>query len=406
MTVSVTPSAALPGGFELGNATTTVTITDDDASPVLAPLADVTVTAGEEVAITAAATDEDGDTVSYAWSRKAGETAPPLPQGTALDQAKLAFTPTAAGVYTMTVTADDGHGNTATEEVTVTVTVGAPATVSVPATLQVAEGTDSNAVVTVTASRAFGEAVTFNVSYGGTATAEGDYDAVGTVTFNATDTSKDIRIPLTDDHLDEDNETMTVSVTPSAALPGGFALGNATTTVTITDDDASPVLAPLAAVSVAKFETVDITASATDADGDTLSYRWSRADATPGDSNYYCYTYVQDGGVWSTTELGGQRLRFTPATAGSCNMSVTVDDGHGNTASRTVVITVSNQQVSRPNRPTGLVAQPADGEVTLTWDDPSNTSITGYQLRQKPQGGRWGSWTPIQALGQRPSATR
>ena len=155
-------------------------IVDDDAAPVLAALADVTVTAGEEVAITAAATDADGDTIRYTWSRKATESTPALPQGTALNQARLAFIPTAAGVYTMTVRADDGYGNTATEDVTVT--VGAPATVSVPATLQVAEGTDSNAVVTVTASRAFGEAVTFNVSYGGTATADGDYEAVGTVT--------------------------------------------------------------------------------------------------------------------------------------------------------------------------------------------------------------------------------
>ena len=386
---------ALAGGGEKTSAVGV--IVDDDAAPVLAPLADVTVTAGQAVNITAAATDADGDSLSYTWSRKATESTPALPQGTALNQAKLTFTPTAAGVYTMTVRADDGHGNTATEEVTVT--VGAPATVSVPATLQVAEGTDSNAVVRVTASRAFGEAVTFNVSYGGTATADVDYDAVGTVTFNATDTSKDITIPLTDDHLDEDNETMTVNVTPAAVLPGGFELGNATTTVTIVDDDASPVLASLAAVSVAKFETVDITASATDADGDTLSYRWSRADATPGDSNYYCYTYVQNGGVWSTTELGGQRLRFTPATAGSCNMSVTVDDGHGNTASSTVVIAVSNQQVSRPARPTGLAANSGNGEVTLSWDAPNDTSITGYQLQQKAKGKSWGAWTGIQGAG-------
>ena len=713
---------ALAGGGEKTSAVGV--IVDDDAAPVLAALEDVTVTAGQAVNITAAATDADGDTVSYTWSRKATESTPALPQGTVLNQAKLAFTPTAAGVYTMTVTADDGYGNTASEEVTVTVgapvipapakptgfqasggnrqvtltwdnpgnanitkyqvqqnsgawvdisgsnakttshtvtgltngttyrfkiraVAGAvegaasdelsatptvvvmaprltvtpqhggdscplaslewtvantdsralvenadsitgwainyrfklggnweqwlrlpqlapplgpsnaetrsrvvmacvgngdqmqfrvravgqrqgkgkvsgpwsnvetatfttdhtsvpdapkptglkasagnqqvtlswsqprysirswqvqqkagsnnygdwvdisgsdaattshtvtgltngtlytfriravrgksksvtdktiyrkqlspssdevsatpgPATVSVPATLQVTEGTDSNAVVRVTASKAFGEAVTFNVSYGGTATADVDYDAVGTVTFNATDTSKDITIPLTDDNLDEDNETMTVSVTPAAALPGGFELGNATTTVTITDDDASPVLADMAAVSVAKFQTVDITAAATDADGDTLSYRWSRADATPGDSNYHCYLYVQDGEGWSTTELSGPRLRFTPATGGSCNMSVTAADGYGNTASKTVVITVSNQQVSRPNRPTGLVAQPADGEVTLSWDDPGDTSITGYQLRQKPEGGRWEAWTPIQGAG-------
>ena len=109
----------LAGGGE--NTSAVGVIVDDDAAPVLAALADVTVTAGEDVAITAAATDADGDTIRYTWSRKATETTPALPQGTALDQARLTFTPTAAGVYTMTVTADDGHGNTATEDVTITV---------------------------------------------------------------------------------------------------------------------------------------------------------------------------------------------------------------------------------------------------------------------------------------------
>ena len=75
-----------------------VTIADDDAAPVLEAIEGVTVTAGQEVDITASATDADGDTISYAWSRKAGETTPALPQGTALNQAQLTFTPTAAGV--------------------------------------------------------------------------------------------------------------------------------------------------------------------------------------------------------------------------------------------------------------------------------------------------------------------
>ena len=39
-----------------------VTIVDDDAAPVLEALEDVTITAGEEVDITASATDADGDT--------------------------------------------------------------------------------------------------------------------------------------------------------------------------------------------------------------------------------------------------------------------------------------------------------------------------------------------------------
>ena len=107
----------------LANATATGTISDDDASPVLAAMADRTLAAGQAVDLTASATDGDGDSVSYAWARKAGENTPALPEGTALNQARLRFTipATATGRYTMTVTASDGNGNTDSEEVVITV---------------------------------------------------------------------------------------------------------------------------------------------------------------------------------------------------------------------------------------------------------------------------------------------
>ena len=50
-----------------------------------------------------------------------------------------------------------------------------------------------------------------------------------------------------------------------------------------------------------------------------------------------------------------------------------------------------------PARPTGLAATPGDGSVTLTWDDPSDASITGYeyQSRQAPPAPGWGEWTAV-----------
>ncbi len=35
-----------------------------------------------------------------------------------------------------------------------------------------------------------------------------------------------------------------------------------------------------------------------------------------------------------------------------------------------------------PAKPTGLTATPGDGEMTLTWNDPSNSSITEYEYAQ------------------------
>ena len=233
------------GGFTITDPTATGTITDDDHAPVLTTIAPQTAAVGVMFSVTATATDEDDVTISYRWSRKAGEVTPALPDGTALNEAMLSFRPTAIGTYTMMVTASDPHGNSSEpQEVSITVSAR-PATVSVPNTLSVREGTDENATVTITTTRAFGQEVTFNVSYRGTAVGAAepsgmddyDNDAVTSVTFGASDTRKDIVIPLYDDSEEEDDKTILVTIAPAAALPDGFSLTNATTTVTISDDD-------------------------------------------------------------------------------------------------------------------------------------------------------------------------
>ena len=46
--------------------------------------------------------------------------------------------------------------------------------------------------------------------------------------------------------------------------------------------------------------------------------------------------------------------------------------------------------------PTGLAAKPGDAQVKLTWDDPSDDTITGYDYQQKKEGdAAFGSWTTI-----------
>ncbi len=110
----------------IGAATATGTILDDDSSPVLASIADRTVGVGQTVDITAAATDGDSDPITYSWTRESSEASPPIPGGTALNQARLTFTATAPGTYTMTVTASDGNGNSDTEEVVVAVRQAGP----------------------------------------------------------------------------------------------------------------------------------------------------------------------------------------------------------------------------------------------------------------------------------------
>ena len=372
-TVTIAAAATLPDGFSLGNATTVVTITDDDSTPVLQSIEDVTLKQGQAVDITAAATDADGDTVTYTWSRKGGETSPAIPGGTGLAAARLNFTPPGTGTYTMTVTASDGT-NEATEEVIITVSNAN--VVQVPERVPVDEG-DGNAVVRITTAEAFGQAVTFNVTYGSTSStsdndatgaanpASGDYDndAVTSVAFGASDTSKAIEIPVTDDDLDEENETFEVTIAAAATLPSGFQLARATTVVTINDDDTTPVLQPIEDVTLKQGQAVDITAAATDADGDTVTYTWSRKTSETSPA------------IPGGTSLTAARLNFTPPGTGTYTMTVTASDG-ANEATEEVVITVTTANVVQVPERVPVAEGAGNAVVPITTTEAFGQAVT------------------------------
>ena len=50
-----------------------------------------------------------------------------------------------------------------------------------------------------------------------------------------------------------------------------------------------------------------------------------------------------------------------------------------------------------PAAPTGLTATAGDQSVTLAWNDPADSTITGYEYRTRYAGVAWGDWTAISA---------
>ncbi len=56
-------------------------------------------------------------------------------------------------------------------------------------------------------------------------------------------------------------------------------------------------------------------------------------------------------------------------------------------------------QTPTPTAPTGLTATAGKGSVTLTWDDPSNSSITRYEYRMRWTGVGWQGWVAIPNSG-------
>ena len=146
------------------------------------------------------------------------------------------------------------------------------------------------------ASAAEGDAVAFTVSLsaassrqvtvdyatsGGTATSGTDFTAEsGTLTFAANETSKTVSVATTDDSVDEDDETFTLTL----SSPANATLGDATATGTINDNDESLPAVGVSDAGAAEGDAVAFTVSLSAASSRqvTVQYATSGGTATSG----------------------------------------------------------------------------------------------------------------------------
>jgi hypothetical protein len=180
----------------------------------------------------------------------------------------------------------------------------------------------------VTLSAASGKTVTVNyAATGGTATSPADYAISGTqLTFNPGVTSQNVPVTVVDDSLDEDDETVVVTL----SSPNNATLGaNTTHTYTIQDNDAAPTV-QFSATSSAGDESVasvnlEVTLSAVSGRTVTVQYAATGGTATsPAD-----YT------------ISGTQLTFSPGVT-SQNVPITVVDDSGDEPNETIVVTLSS----------------------------------------------------------------
>ncbi|MDE2991715.1 MAG: fibronectin type III domain-containing protein [Chloroflexota bacterium] len=76
------------------------------------------------------------------------------------------------------------------------------------------------------------------------------------------------------------------------------------------------------------------------------------------------------------------------------NFCIYVEDAAGNSATLAAG-PIAARATALPAKPTGYTATAGDTQVTLSWTDPSDASITGWQYRQKAGSGEYGNWTEI-----------
>ena len=202
----------------------------------------------------------------------------------------------------------------------------------------------------VSLSAASGKAI--SVAYAtadGTAADGSDYTGQsGTLNFAAGTTSQTITVPVSNDSLDEADETFTIPL----SSPSNVTVNSPTSaTVTITDDDAAPTIT-LSNASIAESGTsLSYAVSLSAASGKAISVAYATADGTAADGSDY------------TGQSG--TLNFAAGTT-SQTITVPVSNDSLDEADETFTITLSSPSNVTVNAPTSAT-------VTITDDDAAPT---------------------------------
>jgi CshA-type fibril repeat protein len=386
-------------------ATVTITVTPvNDAPEVPIPLSNRNSLDGMAIAplpLGGLFTDRDGDTLSFS--------ATGLPGGLAIDPATGTVTGTidadasvvSGGVYTVQITADDGHGGTVTTYFTWS--IGNPAPVAADDSAMTAEDTsvaidvltndsdpDGDALVVLNASATNGQIV---IGAGGVLT------YTPNTNFNGTDT---ITYTISDGQGGTDTATVTVTVTPvndapvaNGTLPARTAVDGASVSVPVasafTDvdnatlgysasglpvglsiDPATGVISGTigSAASQIGGGVYSVTITATDAEGASAVqvFTWTIANPAPVAVNDSATTSEDapvtvavlandsdpDGDTLSVVAANASNgtvvinadgtITYTPNANfnGTDTISYTISDGQGGTATATVTVTVAS----------------------------------------------------------------
>ncbi len=356
---------------EGANLAFTVTRSGDTAAP-----STVTWTTADDTADDAHRATASGDGADYTpastaqtLSFLAGETAKTLTVAStedSLDEPDETFLVTLAGPRPA-----DGVLLTATATGTIEDDDAATATVSVANAAAVAEGDDPTAATdmtfTVSLSQVSGQTVTVPFALGGTAAEDDDYTAPSPlrVAIAPGERSADIAVPIKGDVLDEDNETVTVTLGQPANAALSAAEGAAEATGTITDDDTRGITVSAAADGVSVLEADDAS---------TMDDREDQAT----------YTVALDSEPTGTVTVDIESGDTAVATAGPARLTFTPDDWN---EARTVTVTaVDDDADNADDRRTATIAHTvgasatdyesvtADGvTVTVTDDDGAPT---------------------------------
>ncbi|TFH70252.1 hypothetical protein E3V39_15360, partial [Gammaproteobacteria bacterium LSUCC0112] len=406
-----------------GAASGTATITDNDIAPSLA-INDVTVNEAAGTAtftVTRSGATGAAATVDYATSNgsaaagtdytaatgtvsfAAGETTKTITINISNDEVfegSETFNVTLSNVTGASISddtgvgtiKDDGTGTGGTDNDTPTLSVSSPT---------VAEG--SNAVFTVSLSKASTTAVSFSPSLSsGTATVGTDTAAAstlevstdggttwttvsGAVTIAAGQTSVQLRVATTDDTIHESAETFSLS---TGTITGTVTnTGAASGTATITDNDTAPSLAinDVTVNEAAGTATFTVTRSGATGAAATVDYATSNGTATAG-SDYTAATGTVSFAAGETTKTITINISNDEVFEGSETFNVTLSNASGasisdNTGAGTIKDDGTGTGGTDNDTPTLSVSSPtvaegANAVFTVSLSKASTTAVS------------------------------
>ena len=327
---------ANPGFADAGDYTVTVTATDAtglsnsqtfvlhvtnvNRPPLLVPIGARTVNEGETLSFLVSATDPDGDALSFALANApTGATLSDNGDGTALFNWTPGFTQ--AGNFQPIISVTDSGVPMASDSEQVTLTVGdvnRPPLLAPIGARTVNEGETLSFLVSATDPD--GDALSFalaNAPTGATLVDNGD----GTALFS-----------WTPSFTQAGNFQPIISVTDSG-VP--MASDSEQVTLTVGDVNRPPVLAPIGARTVNEGETLSFLVSASDPDGDALSFALANAPT---------------GATLSDNGDGTALFNWTPGftQAGNFQPIISVTDNGEPMASDSEQVTLTVGDVNRP----------------------------------------------------------
>ena len=307
-----------PTNVTLSDATSVITVTDNDSAPIL-NVDNVTINEGANAVFTASLTAPSSQNITFDWAVSAGTASIPGDLGSASGSGLIAAGDLSASISIATL---DDSISESSENFTVTISNVVNATggsLIGTATLNdndstpslslgdtvVAEGGTATLTVTISPPSSSGITVDWATS-NDTAQAPGDYPAAtGSLSIPALSSTYTFSVNTEDDSIDENNEAFNVTL----SNPVGATLLDATGAVTISDDDAAPSLS-ISDLSITEGATASLAVTLSSVSGKaiTVDYATNNGSALSGSD----YTGVSGtlaipagalGGIISVTSL-------------------------------------------------------------------------------------------------------